>query len=198
MRRINRRSEPQFWADFVRKNPKVQYRDLGKTEEGKELRRKIRKYMTEEQYWLCAYCCGKINLDNSLNEHILPEDGYPNRSMEYLNLVVSCREKKTCGSLKGSKYNEALFVSPLDDDCEEQFAYAPNGEIIGLTEKGRYTIDLLGLNVYELKEARKATCQAYQWCDDESIQWYLQPQDGRLIPYVNILEYFYRQGYFEN
>lgn len=199
MRRIIKSPEPQYWKDFVRKNPETTYKELEKTEEGRQLRRKVREQISADQGWLCAYCCGKITMDTSLNEHIQPEDRYPARTMDYRNLIVSCKEnekKRTCGARKGSKYDEKLFVSPLAEDCEQQFAYAPDGEMIGLTEKGRYTIDLLGLNTYELKEARKAAYHSTQWCDEESIQWYLEPHNGEMQPYVDILEYMFKSGYY--
>lgn len=138
-------------------------------------------------------------MENSLNEHIQSEDKYPNNTMNYQNLVVSCKTiggSKTCGPNKENQYDERLFISPLDADCEDQFAYAADGEIIGLTDKGKYTIDLLNLNSYELKEARKATFLSCQWCNEENIQWYLQLHNGKLQLYVDILKFFERKGYF--
>jgi uncharacterized protein (TIGR02646 family) len=97
-------------------------------------------------------------LDDSLNEHIHPEDYYPNETMDCGNIVVSCaNDNKICGPMKDNKYDEKLFVSPLDDDCEEHFAFFPNGEIVGVTDKGKYTASLLGLDSsYKLKQARAA------------------------------------------
>ena len=98
--------------------------------------------------------------------------------------------------LKDNKYNSELFVSPLDEDCESYFKFAPNGEILTDTEKGEYTVNLLGLNAYTLTKARAAKYKALSWCNEEMIQYYLKEHDGKAESFVDMLEYFYREGYY--
>lgn len=106
---INKHNEPQWLREFKRKNPKADYDSADfagyKTELKKELLR--------EQKYLCAYCCCKIDMEKSHNEHIEPrhpKNGVSNRSLDYHNLVASCygfQGEKTCGSKKGNEYDES-------------------------------------------------------------------------------------------
>lgn len=196
MRKIDKTPEPDFWKEFKRKNPNVKYQDLDKVNGGEEVRRRLREYMLTNQFYLCAYCCNQLDIDNSLNEHIKPQQAYPNNTMDYENLIVSCKNAKTCGSLKDNNYNPNLFISPLDEDCESYFSFAPDGEIHIDNDKGEYTVDLLGLNSHKLKEARKAKYKSCEWCDAESIKWFLEPKEGKLDKFVDIIEYFYKKGYY--
>lgn len=203
MRKITRQKEPNFWIEYKKKYPKTQYSELKNSLEGNEIRRRLREYLIKAQYGLCAYCCCKINLDNSLNEHIRPQDSYPKETMDYHNLIASCRSEGvdfTCGSKKDNDYDEKLFVSPLETDCEEKFIFYPNGEIEGLGERGKYTCELLNLNSYELQKARKAQykiCESYGNAD-LVYQYFLEPtEDGKLEAYADMIKYFYERGDFD-
>jgi len=195
---IERTEEPGFWTEFCKKHPGIHYDDLQKTEEGKDLRRKIRTYNIAQQHGLCAYCCRSINLDNSLNEHIKPRGlgKFANLSMQYSNIIASCiteGDNATCSAAKENHYDEK-FVSPLDADCESHFAYYPNGEVVSETVEGNYTIKILNLNSYKLKEARKAyyqRCEAYH--DDNMIrEYFLRPdENNQLQPHADIVRFFF-------
>lgn len=57
---------------------------------------------------------------------------YRKLSMEYNNLVANCDNafgEPTCSSRKRNTFDEELFVSPLDDDCETHSMFYPNGEV---------------------------------------------------------------------
>ncbi|MEP0265109.1 AAA family ATPase [Dokdonia sp.] len=58
---------------------------------------------------------------------------------------------------KGTLFNKEnpIFIDPEYENPEEYFYYDQNGIIYTKTERGRITIDLLGLNRTELVEARK-------------------------------------------
>ena len=103
MRKIDRKKEPDFWIEYKRLHPKEQYSDLARSAEGSHLRRDLRRYLLRSQYGLCAYCCRRIGLNDSLNEHIKPQACYPKESMDYDNLVVSCKTEglnATCGEFE--------------------------------------------------------------------------------------------------
>lgn len=183
MQRIIKDEEPDFWKTYRRRNPKCTYNDLDKNDNGKAVRRKIRGHMIKQQNYICAYCCKRINEDSAANEHIRPKGDpkYMSLSMDYNNLVASCKTFKTCTMKKDNEYSEELFISPLDEDCESHFEYFPDGSIRGITEKGKYTIELLGLNEYSLKDARK--CQ-YASCESMRnkqliYEYYIKPYDGK-------------------
>jgi len=201
MRKITKEPEPKFWSDFKKKNPKVKYNNLDKTKGGYELRSKIHDFMIPNQKGLCCYCCKSIDVTNSHNEHIKPQNSYPDFSMDYHNLLASCDAKMHCDHAKGSKYDESFFVSPLDDDCENQFEYLPDGRIEGISDKGKYPVNLLNLNSYDLRQARKTLfkkCLEAAKLDPKLVyEWYIhEREDGRLPRFVDMIKYFYDLGVF--
>lgn len=203
MKKINRREEPDFWKEYKKAHPKVQYKDLKDAEEGNELRRNLREALLQSQYGLCGYCCKKIELEHSLNEHVKPQSCYPKESMNYENLIVSCKTEgvnATCGARKRNNYDERLFVSPLEKDCEKEFVFYPNGKIEGVGERGKYTCEILNLDNYELRKARGAqykVCESYR--DPEMVRLcFLTPdEEGKLEAYADMVQFFYERGDFE-
>ncbi len=183
---IHKGDEPEFLGEFKRKNP-------GKNYDSKEFGTWIpvlRKRLCEEQKGLCAYCCGRIRVEDSHNEHIEPRNpkGYNSkRSLDYKNIVASCQNKNTCGRKKGNDYDEKSFVSPLDDRCEESFVYFANGEIVG----DEYTIDLLGLNFYDLKAARQAVFKMLQSMDKDTIAMSFMDNEKEYFPYYDVIKWYY-------
>lgn len=202
MRKINRQNEPDFWKGYRKKHPKESYADMEKSTEGNEARRELRRFLVHSQYGLCAYCCKRIGLDNSLNEHIKPQALYPNKTMDYENLVACCRGEgvaAVCGASKKDKYDEKLFVSPLEDGCDKAFVFYPNGQIDGVGEQGKYTCRLLNLDAYELRRARMAqyrVCAGYK--DAEMVYSYflIPDEEGKLEAYSDMVQFFYERGDF--
>ncbi len=203
MKRINKQEEPDFWMEYKRLHPNERYSALKNSEAGNEVRHNLRRYLILSQYGLCAYCCRKIGMENSLNEHIRPQSVFPGESMNYDNLVASCKTEglnSTCGVKKENEYSEYLFISPLAQDCESQFRFYPNGQIEGLGERGEYTCRILNLNAYELQKARKAQykiCESYQ--DAGMVhKYFLSPsEDGTLEAFADMIQYFYERGDFD-
>jgi len=200
MRKITKEPEPKFWSDFKKKNPKVKYNNLDKTKGGYELRSKIHDFMIQNQKGICCYCCKSIDVTNSHNEHIKPQNSYPRLSMDYQNLLVSCTtptgKEKTCGHAKGRQYDESFFVSPLDNDCEKHFKYLFDGEIVGISKQGSETINLLNLNSYGLKQARNNLLKNLFGCELQYIEDYMKEKNGRLPRFVDMIKYFYDLGVF--
>ena len=198
---IKRIDEPKFWNEFNQKNPSISYDDLQNTEEGRAVRNKLREYNINQQHGLCAYCCRLIDLENSLNEHIKPRGlgAYAKLSMDYSNIVASCKTEgndSTCSSYKKNKY-DSRFVSPLEKDCEKYFEFYENGEMVSDSPRGKYTIDVLNLNSYRLRKARRAqlkNCKYYNSLDMIK-QVFLEPdKENRLQPFVDIIRFFYRRN----
>ena len=193
-----REEEPEFWREFRAKNPGIHYDDLQKTPDGRMVRNRLREFNINQQYGLCAYCCRQIDNENSLNEHIKPRGlgEYSNLSMEYTNIIASCKAEGadvTCSASKENKYDE-MFISPLDEDCEKFFEFYENGEIVSDSPRGQYTINLLNLNSYKLCRARRAQLKACNSFRDPDLvrSIYLKPDDNhRLQPYADIVKCFY-------
>jgi uncharacterized protein (TIGR02646 family) len=204
MIRIIKDDAPEFWTKFFKHNRKIRhYDDLIKSDEGNELRYKIRSHMLSQQKYICCYCCGETDENYSHNEHIKPRDKKPELSLDYGNMIVSCNSPDQCGKAKDKYYSEKDFISPLDEDVEEQFEYNTNGEIIGVSEKAKKTIEILRLNSFKMTEARKAlynNCvDMVKYCGlDYLVEEYINEKNGKLPRYVGMVKYFYDNHYFDN
>ena len=203
MRRIIKDEAPEFWIKYIRKNPKITYKKAYQTEPGREVIDKIREHMVSQQKFICCYCCSSLPTKNKQyhNEHIKPQSRYPQVSMDYNNLLVSCNSS-SCGKSKEDDYDEGLFVSPLQENCEAHFRYQRDGYIVGVTKQGKYTIMVLNLNCPRLVEermelynncCRMAECGCAEYIEEE----YITEKDGRLPRYVNMVKYFFDKGEFE-
>ena len=88
---------------------------------------------------------------------------------------------------KENDYDVEKFVSPLNPDCENTFTYYANGKIEG----DKYTIDLLNLDSYELREARRAVYQQLQGMDKDTIKLvYMNEYDGEYPAYYNVIKWY--------
>ena len=149
---IRKNKVPDFFTIYKKKNPDAIY----DSDSFREISPVLHEELVKEQRGLCAYCCSKIHVENSHNEHIEPrhmKDGtYSRKSLDYDNIVASCNKKNTCGNQKKDEYDAEKFISPLQEECEQVFSYDPDGYMRG----DDYTISLLNLNSYELRSARKS------------------------------------------
>lgn len=186
MLHIKKNEEPQFLSDFKKKYPSKTYDST----EFKAFRIPLNDVLRKEQKGLCAYCCAHITDKNAHNEHIEPQ--HPGqyaseKSLDYNNIVASCNHPKTCGRKKDNHYDSDKFVSPLDEDCETRFIYYPDGVIEG----DDYTIDLLNLNDYELKNARKAVYKSLQNLDRETILLsYMNESVEEYPAFFNVIKWY--------
>jgi uncharacterized protein (TIGR02646 family) len=141
------------------------YKDLNKSEEGKKARGELRTILSQEQGYICCYCCQKLDPNDSHIEHLRPQKPYVHLSLDYNNLLVSCQgklpnnEPRHCGMAKDDWFEENLMVSPLSHDCEDFFEYTLAGEImatkdVSKNKAAQETIDRLDLNIDELKAMR--------------------------------------------
>lgn len=191
---IEKMDEPAWLSDYKQKNASAKYDSVS----FKPYIGTLREYLIKEQKGLCAYCCCSIDLENSHNEHIEPRNpqGYAsNKSLDYNNIVASCngninaaQSETSCGKHKGNSYDSNRFISPLDTQCETKFDYYPNGKIIG----DEYTIDLLNLNSYRLKNARRAVYEGIKELDVDVIKQ-IYPEDGEKLPqFINVIRWYIR------
>lgn len=186
---IEKKEEPKWLSEYKKNNPTAIY----DSESFAGYREQLRDTLVLEQRSLCAYCCSHIKNDKAHNEHIEPrhpQNGVSTRSLDYSNIVASCNNKGTCGNKKKNEYDSKRFVSPLNPNCEEEFTYYPDGVIEG----DQYTIDLLNLNAYELREARKAVYKTIKDLDKDTIELiYCQGQD-ELPAFYNVISWFIKNS----
>lgn len=186
---IKKNQEPVWLIEYKKHNPTATYDSESFTGH----REQLRDELVLEQRSLCAYCCSCINKDKAHNEHIEPrnpKNGVSLRTLDYTNIVASCNNKSTCGNKKKNEYDSESFVSPLNPGCEDGFTYYPDG----VMEGNQYTIDLLNLNAYELKEARKAVYRTINDLDKETIELIYCQEEGALPAYYNVISWFLKNS----
>lgn len=206
MRKITKRVgfEPQALTRWKRANPRGVYKDLTDLE-----RVEIRIKCTQEQYFLCAYCCKSISGTNvdTMNEHVEARKIAPNRSLDFTNIVGSCTTPNQCDNSHGS---QALPLTPLMNGCETDLTFKLSGRVSGETPDAIEMIKILNLgdteqNNKSLIEQRKQIIQSILLTngvdpqdgldDDELIQLVINdiclPKDGKLEAFspavVNVL-----------
>jgi uncharacterized protein (TIGR02646 family) len=113
---------------------------------------------------LCCYCGREAKFENSHIEHFKPQSQYSHLEVDYDNLHASCIKSpapgsiKHCGHAKGDNFDENLFISPIDADCEKRFLYTLEGEIWSKDPSDKaseYMINTLNLNASPLVGRRK-------------------------------------------
>lgn len=205
MRKIDKGDEPAVLTSWKRNHPQGRYDDLTDAE-----RQAIRHACLTEQYFLCAYCCKQIGVkdDDCMNEHVEARRLAPNRSLDFSNIVASCKTPKQCDAVHGST---PLPLTPLMLECETELRFKISGRVEGLTDRAKETIRVLNLGDTEhsnrsLVETRKQLINtllmangvdADEGLEDEAlIEMVLadiqQPTNGKLEAYapvvVNILQ----------
>lgn len=123
---------------------------------------KLREALITEQGNLCCYCQVQIT-DNSDShiEHFKPRSCPAAEDLNYNNLHASCNNPQHCGRKKDDWYDPELMISPLDSDCEAQFSYTSNGEILAVKKANKQKaaeamISKLNLNCDGLIRRRRA------------------------------------------
>jgi uncharacterized protein (TIGR02646 family) len=165
MIRVFKRDEPEWfttWEKGASRNRRPSFKMLYG---GDKVR--LKYALIEEQGALCCYCGRRIDRLGSHIEHFRPQKNYEELDVDYKNLHASCmgetdetrpRVPMHCGHAKGDKFDEALHISPLDENCEKKFKYTLSGKVLpcGDDEKSKYMIDLLKLNAGSLVNLRKS------------------------------------------
>lgn len=162
MRFINNRNrEPKELSEYRNTTPGATYDDL----RCKEL---IRQNLVDEQGYICAYCMGKIDINNSTIEHYISqsrhedspysEEEHKKQSLLYSNMYGVCvNNSKHCD--KKRENFPIKILDPHKSSCEDLITYSLDGKIIPTGKDEdlvEYDINLLGLNCKELKDRRVA------------------------------------------
>ena len=146
MHSVQRSAEPRHLAQVRRSNTK--WDDLKPSDRGR-----IRRDLSRDFSGICAYCetkCDELETAaNSVNvetiDHFRPRSRFPDQSLEWLNLVYSC---KRCNRVKGNKW-------PASDDLTSSLLPALYGRFQPVSEyvspnadKGKHsTEDIFDFNV---------------------------------------------------
>lgn len=155
MRKISKGDEPEMARRWKKAHPNERYGQATS-----DIRTAIRTACIHEQFFLCAYCCRRIDINSSHNEHLEAQHIAPNRTMDFHNIVASCNTHDQCGKAHGTK---PLRLTPLMDECETEIKYAYSGNIQGLSERAVQCIDTLNLNSKKIQQARKLAVEGLQF-----------------------------------
>ncbi len=132
-----------------------------------------RKFLLEEQHYLCAYCQKEIKINTSSIEHVVPKSSNVPYSTVYQNLVAICvnppkdpaTKKSHCGDLRGDD-----LLTPILFHKEAQFTIASGHPYFEVENDGSIAaqcnlkdpikkqveafIEILNLNISTLKKDR--------------------------------------------
>ena len=133
MKQVMKAESPEAfenWKNLSHENWQPTYENLQNPE-----KRTLHVSLLVEQGWVCCYCGRSVSMDDSHIEHFRPQERYDHLALDYENLHASCIRETNhdtpihCGHAKGSDFDEAQHISPLDPECETRFVYAESGVI---------------------------------------------------------------------
>jgi uncharacterized protein (TIGR02646 family) len=157
MRYIHKSAEPDTFNKWKQANTTATFDDLGNGS-NHHLKQAVKASLLAEQKYLCCYCENRIAAQTSHIEHLLPQSNYPQKQLDYSNLLASCEAdgKKThCGHKKD---RQLLPITPLDStEPSQHFIFAADGNVYPRTENdnaANTTISILGLNAKRLVTMR--------------------------------------------
>lgn len=157
MRKIDKtQNPPQGFAKWVNQKPKHKdenqwFQALYEQQEW-DVISELGKHNTQEQYYLCAYCCDRISGEGDVvNEHVEARNINSKRSLDFTNIVASC---KTRGQCDDAHKNQPLPLTPLMPECETELKFKISGRVEGLTQRAKDTIQALNLGDNELNNKK--------------------------------------------
>ena len=137
-----------------------------------DVRSAVLESLLSEQGWLCAYTGRRVRMDGCHIEHLNPQAHCQRgEDVAYTNLVACHPAPNTGESPYGahpkkdwpSPAERYLFVSPLDDHCEDRFQFNLRGEIAPARaddQAAKTTISKLKLDHSELTQLRNEAINA--------------------------------------
>ena len=180
MKHIQKTEPPKALVNCLRKHPKLDWDGFCRPEFS-QIKLILANALREEQGYICCYCEEEIVRGESHIEHFRPKSLYPERGLDYTNLLASCngcgkKDDSSCGMKKRNLYFERL-INPTSPVCESRFIYTADGQILPTNEDDEdawQTIAVLGLNGPKLRRRREMVYQ-----DLETMRLLLTADDFR-------------------
>lgn len=167
MKKIDKQQPPQLFTSWVRDKPRnmnqnQRFVQLYEQHRG-DIISALRESLSAEQHYLCAYCCCSISGEqkDTMNEHVEARAIAPEKSLDYSNIVASCR---TLGQCDNAHKGKPLHLTPLMPACETELQFSISGRVKGTTKRACDAIQTLNLGDTErnnraLIEKRKSIIQ---------------------------------------
>jgi uncharacterized protein (TIGR02646 family) len=209
MRKIVKIDVPEGFARWVKQKPndKTENQWFQELYEQKkwEVVSALSNHNSKEQFYLCAYCCDRISgeLDDTVNEHVEARRIAPRRSLDYTNIVASCKKRYQCDA---SHKDQSLPLTPFMDECDIELKFKISGRVEGTTDRAVESIRVLNLGDTEknnkaIIEKRKQLANNLMWLnginpedglEDEEllsvvIEDLLRPKNGELEPFSPVV-----------
>jgi uncharacterized protein (TIGR02646 family) len=209
MRFIEKTAEPDILQQFKAQSNadwQATYDKLQNPE-----KRELHQILLAEQGYICCYCGARISLADSHIEHFQPQESYPDKQLDYRNLLVSCLRQPNagdplhCGVSKGNWYDRTLTVSPTIANCADFFEYQADGKIIPSRDHLKKTaadttIERLKLKIANLTKSRAKSLEGLDLNElsladlDKFIDRFNQKnQIGQYAPFCQMLIYCLQQ-----
>lgn len=180
---------PSFFIDLVEKE-RTHPAAVNRNGRSKVLmNRKVREWFRSSFHDKCGYCESPIGPTGSGDLDLFrPRSLYgKDAELDWSNYVFSCA---VCNRNKGNAFpltdQSPTLLNPRVDEPSDHLAYQETGEIIGLSERGRVTIEVLNLNRDALLYARQREYQIFFLADELAKEDLLRPQH----PYLGMKRMF--------
>ncbi|RKZ73335.1 MAG: TIGR02646 family protein [Gammaproteobacteria bacterium] len=195
MKSIKKGNEPKELMEWKQKGF-TKFKSLRRS----KVKSEVKNALMEEQGYICCYCEQELIATDSHIEHFLPQDSYPEKALDFSNMLCSCQdqikkgEPRHCGNLKG---NNEISISPLDEDCESFFKYTYDGYIEPVDENARITIEKLGLDITKLNALRRDAIEPFiddSLTEDELMEFvsaYLKKVDGKYQLFYTTIKFLF-------
>ena len=170
--------EPDFFKRAVSKVNNPKQSSAWSDSNIKGIREDLRNHiLNDEQGGLCIYC--EVKVDDTHVEHYKTRSHFPQLTLEYDNLIVSCNDNNHCAKYKDNKYKISKdayvkFINPVLENPQDFLDYTAYGEICAKgnlneidIEKAEKTIEILNLNYKSLVEDRKRVADCVLYVKDD-------------------------------
>jgi len=161
------KNEPNFFIEAKNKVLNPNRKEAWSDENIQIIREDLRKHIFKnEQYGLCGYCEKLIKNEEYHIDHFRKRSLFPEDTLNYNNLLVSCNKLDRCAKFKDNKIKNKEsnneLVNPVLENPDDFFEYGFDGAIRpkeSLDElnkkRAEATINKFNLNHLTLIEERK-------------------------------------------
>jgi len=161
------KDEPSYFKNAKAKIALPKVSDAWNDTNISNIRSQLREdILFNEQKSLCVYCEKKIDSDskNSNIDHFKTRNLFPDKTLHYENLLVSCKTKGRCSSFKDKQVKQkedySNIINPISENPDDFFDYLLTGEMIAIDNNSRanFTIFIFNLGCKEsdnLTQTRK-------------------------------------------
>jgi len=201
------KNEPTFFTDAKRAialpTAPSAWDEIGKDERG--FKTKLREHiLLEEQNMLCAYCNQEIEADkdSSNTDHFKKRALFQNQTVDYENLLVSCKSLYHCENIKDnfglSVTDYAKIIHIVFENPDDFFDYGIDGDILakdGLNaidkEKTEFTIEVFNLNNGSLQKDRAKIGESLKFYQDYDYE--VDDILNDIVKYPSFIKNIYRK-----